>query len=548
MASMDTRREAVVLKVQQFSKAEKTTSASWGHIRYMTRKELLDEINALNSTAEDHVSSPSIRQSAHLRNANLRDVRKVDPTFSTRLEPAILVRAGCIILSLGRILCLITRESLYCVLVSGHEEVVRPIAASLAALLVAGEAESDGSAPSAAEMPNGGLQRSHSAGSLPTMVSRPPVLSPPPNARLDSRTVFPQTVAHLNAQLNGGSTQLLPNQNQLQPIRETPSGPTFEFCALEAVLMAASGELSRRQTSLSGTMQRALSALRRNVVGTQVVAGARQLDHVRELKQAVHELLVQSQAFEEALREVLEEDEDMAAMYLTRRSELGAVWGGGGGDAANPATADHEEVELLLESYLQEVGATVAELEVVTYAIEGTEKFVSFRLDSARNRLLKFDVIATASATALGVGQLISGIFGMNLPTSLNDADVAGADLAFVVVACSTVALVLMLVVLLLLVFYSPLLSWLACCRDDESGNMIDEALGRRTPAIIGQSTGANGMALNANGHGPNGGAPATEARRPPSRSVTPPVGIQYMDIMSASSAPASAEKVPARK
>lgn len=67
---------------------------------------------------------------------------------------------------------------------------------------------------------------------------------------------------------------------------------------------------------------------------------------------------------------------------------------------------------MLLESYLQEVGATVAELEVLTYGIEGTEKFVSFRLDSARNRLLKVDVIATASATALGVGQLVSGIFG----------------------------------------------------------------------------------------------------------------------------------------
>ena len=185
--------------------------------------------------------------------------------------------------------------------------------------------------------------------------------------------------------------------------------------------MTASAELTRRQRALSETLNRALHALRRNVVGTQVVAGSRQLDHVRQLKQSVRELLVQSQALEEALRGVLDEDEDMEAMYLTRR-HLAVL---------EPLVErEHEEVELLLESYLQEVGATVSELDVLTYAIEGTEKFVSFRLDSARNRLLKFDVIATASATALGVGQLISGLFGMNLPTSLFDPEVAGDDAA----------------------------------------------------------------------------------------------------------------------
>ena len=72
-------------------------------------------------------------------------------------------------------------------------------------------------------------------------------------------------------------------------------------------------------------------------------------------------------------------------------------------------------MELLLESYLQEVGATVAELEVLTYGIEGTEKFVSFRLDSARNRLLKIDVIATAISMTMGIGAVVTGVFGMNL-------------------------------------------------------------------------------------------------------------------------------------
>ena len=148
----------------------------------------------------------------------------------------------------------------------------------------------------------------------------------------------------------------------------------------------------------------------------------------------------------------------MEAMYLTRR-HLSLI--------EPMVDHEHEEVEMLLESYLQEVGATVAELEVLTYGIEGTEKFVSFRLDSARNRLLKVDVIATASATALGVGQLVSGIFGMNIPTSLFDPDVAGDDELFASVATGTVAVVGVLILILLLFFQSPITQWLSflpCC------------------------------------------------------------------------------------
>ena len=553
------------LKVQQFSKSDRSSSAGWGRIRYMTRKELLDEANALNSSAHDSTLSPSVRRP----NANLlraRDVRKVDPNFSTRLEPAILVRTGCIILSLGRILCLITRESLYCILASGQEEIVRSIATNLMAMLVAGEAESDvAAARDASEFESaggGGMPRSHSAGSLPTLPTRPgslpTLMSPPLGARLDAKAAVAN---HLGVVGTLGGLAVGGPAHPLHPIRETPDGPTYEFCALEAVLMTASAELSRRQTSLSETLQKALTALRRNVVGTQVVAGARQLDHVRQLKQSVRELLVQSQAFEEALREVLEEDEDMAAMYLTRRAIAGAeagmrlsnsgspdVSGSGWPGGYDVSTQEHEEVELLLESYLQEVGATVAELEVLTYGIEGTEKFVSFRLDSARNRLLKFDVIATASATALGVGQLISGLFGMNLPTSLFDPEVAGEDTTFVVVTTATVSLVLVLIVFLLLVFYSPLVACLAsvCYRDDGMSSLsatIDEHLGlARRPSVVTTTT----TATASNGQPVANGVPASVGATALARvrSIVPPGA--YVDIKSASTALVSNAPTPA--
>ena len=56
---------------------------------------------------------------------------------------------------------------------------------------------------------------------------------------------------------------------------------------------------------------------------------------------------------------------------------------------------------------------------------------------------MQVDVIATASATALGLGQLVSGIFGMNLPASVFDADEVGDDTLFWSVAGATVLVVL---------------------------------------------------------------------------------------------------------
>ena len=58
--------------------------------------------------------------------------------------------------------------------------------------------------------------------------------------------------------------------------------------------------------------------------------------------------------------------------------------GGRGNVGGGRAEPEHEEVELLLENYAQELGASISLLELLSYSIESDEKFVSYRLDSAR--------------------------------------------------------------------------------------------------------------------------------------------------------------------
>lgn len=201
--------------------------------------------------------------------------------------------------------------------------------------------------------------------------------------------------------------------------------------------MIACSDLHKRQEIVSRSVREALHELRKTVLGTRVVAGSRQLESVFELKQAVRELTLTAQALDRALGDCLDEDGDMARMYLSRlhtadaplprrreesaesllQSPMAPHSPGRGAAAAVPEDEpdEHEEVEMLLESYAQEVGSTLGALEALAYSIESTEKFVSFRLDSARNRLLKVDVLAGILAAMFGCSSFVVGIFGMNL-------------------------------------------------------------------------------------------------------------------------------------
>jgi hypothetical protein len=249
MAAAAEPRTLAKLRIQQFYKADPHNSRT----RLLTRKELMDEVNSLTVSSAHFGWSRSPGQ----RNAKVdhnvlrpRDVRKVDPTFATRLEPAILVRAGVIILSLGRIMALVTRESLYCVMCDGQDEIVRKIQSSLLSLIAAAEREavmaSDMDLQAAAELSAtpGRLRRSNS------------------DPRLSSSEVQQQP-NHLHTPMAKGAASAS-NGISLQfggLLNGGPGGVCFEFCGLVCVqptaMLRASLSLAlslpTRQPSLSPT-------------------------------------------------------------------------------------------------------------------------------------------------------------------------------------------------------------------------------------------------------------------------------------------------------
>lgn len=82
-----------------------------------------------------------------------------------------------------------------------------------------------------------------------------------------------------------------------------------------------------------------------------------------------------------SIEEVLESDEDLAAMYLSAKR-----------DQQPRATADHEELEMLLESFAKQVEEIVSEVDTVVANMQSTQEIAELMLDSNRNTLIALDL------------------------------------------------------------------------------------------------------------------------------------------------------------
>lgn len=128
---------------------------------------------------------------------------------------------------------------------------------------------------------------------------------------------------------------------------------------------------------------------------------------------------------QQCIDELLSNDDDLAAAYLS------ATLAGSPRDAQ-----DHEELELLLESFSTQVEEIHSEADNLSAYVKHSEQVIELILDANRNSLLGLDLRVSIATFALTGGAMGASIFGMNLATGLEDS-----TLAFVGVS-STLALV----------------------------------------------------------------------------------------------------------
>src|SRR5271170_3752213 len=83
----------------------------------------------------------------------------------------------------------------------------------------------------------------------------------------------------------------------------------------------------------------------------------------------------------DALAEILDNDEDLAGMYLTEKSR-----------GKQRDVDQHDEVELLLEAYVKQIDGIVQEVDQLASNMRNTEEIVNIILDANRNSLMLLDL------------------------------------------------------------------------------------------------------------------------------------------------------------
>jgi hypothetical protein len=144
---------------------------------------------------------------------------------------------------------------------------------------------------------------------------------------------------------------------------------------------------------------------------------------IRHIKDSVREMSSRIKGFVQSMNRVLDDDEDMALMNLTRLRThphrfLKPV-------AKEILDEEADEPELILEAHLQ-IGLTLQNaLELIQGQIDTASELVDQKLDASRNRLLFTNMVLNLLTLCVTMGTFIAGVFGMNLMNSLQDSPVA---------------------------------------------------------------------------------------------------------------------------
>lgn len=231
----------------------------------------------------------------------------------------------------------------------------------------------------------------------------------------------------------------------------------FEFRALEVALEAACTFLDAQAAELEIEAYPLLDELTSKI-------STLNLERVRRSKSRLVALTRRVQKVRDEIEQLMDDDGDMAEMYLTeKKRRMEAFYGdqslqgysstGAGVSVSAPVspvssppesrrlekalsfarsrhsstkssdstTENIEELEMLLEAYFVVIDSTLNKLTSLKEYIDDTEDFINIQLDNVRNQLIQFELILTTATFVVTIFSVVAGIFGMNFEIPLFD-------------------------------------------------------------------------------------------------------------------------------
>ncbi|KAB2065523.1 hypothetical protein ES319_A09G094900v1 [Gossypium barbadense] len=226
----------------------------------------------------------------------------------------------------------------------------------------------------------------------------------------------------------------------------SPDYLPFEFRALEVALESACTFLDSQAAELEVEAYPLLDELTSKI-------STLNLERVRRLKSRLVALTRRVQKVRDEIEQLMDDDGDMAEMYLSEkksrmecdqsmmgfRSNDGLSVSAPVSPVSSPpesrrlekslsmarsrhestkssesATESIEELEMLLEAYFVLIDSTLNKLTSLKEYIDDTEDFINIQLDNVRNQLIQFELLLTTATFVVAIFGVVTGIFGMN--------------------------------------------------------------------------------------------------------------------------------------
>ncbi|CAA0816749.1 Magnesium transporter MRS2-7 [Striga hermonthica] len=202
----------------------------------------------------------------------------------------------------------------------------------------------------------------------------------------------------------------------------------FEIRALEVALEGVCSSLDTQTRELEVDAYPALDEL-------TAKTSSRNLDRVRKMKSAMTRLISRVQKVRDELEQLLDDDDDMADLYLSRKSAMSAsVSSGYGCDRwqlvadESPLTTSNmskstqdennvEELEMLLENNERmffHFSSIFFLFDQLREYIDDTEDYINIQFDCLV--LVQLELFLSSGTVCLSMYSLVAAIFGMNIP------------------------------------------------------------------------------------------------------------------------------------
>lgn len=178
----------------------------------------------------------------------------------------------------------------------------------------------------------------------------------------------------------------------------------YEFRALEAVLISVTTALESEFEGVREPVVRVLRELEEDIDRDK-------LRYLLVYSKKLGTFEQKARLIRDAIDDLLEADDDLDAMYLTEKAQ-----------GIEREEDNHEEVELLLESYHKVADEIVQISSNLVSAIRNTEEIVRAILDANRNSLMLLDLKFSIGTLGLTAGMFIAALYGMNLENFIEES------------------------------------------------------------------------------------------------------------------------------